>query len=311
MKKFKCPVCGSSLSKQHFQTALGIVEAQQKAIRDDRLQLARERDQLKQRVTEAKVLAEKKSLEKIQRLVHGKDKLIETLKQTVRQLKRGTTPQSEGLEFEENLTRRLRKEFPSDNVEHKGTSGDILHTVIDAEEKCGTIVYELKRTKIVQLDHVKQAARARIERAADVAILVTTGTARGFNGFSSFNGVPVVAPQGVIALVKILRGHLIQIQRANLTSEQRQIAARKVIEYLTGPQFRNHLENIIQIAKELQCMVKAETKTHMKTWENRWLRYESMIWDSTQIRADLALVLQGKEPQLLRQPRPRAPLLLE
>ncbi len=43
------------------------------------------------------------------------DAVIESLKSTVRQLKQGTTPQTEGLEFEENLTRRLRKEFPSDN----------------------------------------------------------------------------------------------------------------------------------------------------------------------------------------------------
>ncbi len=45
----------------------------------------------------------------------------------IKQLEKGTKPQTEGLEFEENLYKRLKKEFPKDKVEHKGKGGDILH----------------------------------------------------------------------------------------------------------------------------------------------------------------------------------------
>src|SRR5258708_2450937 len=133
MKTYKCPVCGSELSEEHYQHALGIVDAQKKAIAAERAEIGKERERLKARIAEARTLAQKKALERTQRLVQGKEKMIQNLKETVRQLRRGTTPQSEGLEFEEILCARLSKEFPSDRVEHKGKGGDVLHTVFDGK----------------------------------------------------------------------------------------------------------------------------------------------------------------------------------
>ena len=310
MKAYKCPVCGSALSKQHYEHALGIVEAQKKALNAERLQINKERAQLGARIVEAKAAAERKALGKTQRLVQGKDKMIESLKETVRQLREGTTPQTEGLEFENKLTSRLKREFPSDLVEHKGKSGDILHTVFDGKERCGLIVYELKRTKFIQTDHVRQAALARRSRGAAIAVLVTTGSRRGFNGFSTMDGVPIVAPQGLLALVAILREHLIQMRRANISKEQREIIAKKMVEFLTGAEFKNRIEGIVLAAKQLQQQIKVEAQSHMKTWAERWKCYESISWDSGQIKANVALVLQGKEPLSLPQPRFRPPLLL-
>jgi hypothetical protein len=311
MKTYKCPVCGSELSKEHYQHALGIVDAQKRAIEAERTEIAKERERLKGRVAEAKALAQRKALERTQRLVQGKERIIQNLKETVRQLRRGTTPQTEGLEFEDILTARLGKEFPSDQIEHKGHGGDVLHTVFDGEERCGLIVYELKRVKTIQTDHVRQAAEARRSRGADMAILVTTGSRRGFNGFSTMEGVPVVAPQGVLALVAILREHLIQMSRANVSREQREIIATRLIEFLTGQQFRNHIEGIVQAGRNLQAMLKTEAKAHLKMWEERWVSYEGIVWDSTQINDSLALVLQGKAPELVPQPRFKPPLLLD
>jgi hypothetical protein len=311
MKDYKCPVCGSGLSKEHYQHALGIVDAQKKAIEAERAEIAKQREQLRERVAEAKAEERRKALERTQRLVQGKDKMIQTLRDTVRQLRRGTTPQTEGLEFEDVLTARLTKEFPSDQIEHKGHGGDVLHSVFDGKETCGLIVYELKRVKAIQTDHVRQAAEARRSRGADLAVLVTTGSRRGFNGFSTIEGVPVVAPQGLLALVTILRDHLIQMKRANVSREERELIAGRLIEFLTGQQFRNHIEGIVLAGRNLQEMLKTEAKAHLKTWEKRWVSYEGIVWDSTQIKTSLALVLHGKTPALLPQPKFKAPLLLE
>jgi len=311
MKTYRCPVCGSQLSKEHYQHALGIVDAQKKAIEAERADIAKERERLKSRVAEAKAEAQKKASDRTQRLVQGKDKIIQNLKDTVRQLRRGTTPQTEGLEFEDVLTARLRKAFPSDQIEHKGQGGDVLHTVFDRKERCGLIVYELKRVKAIQTDHVRQAAEARRSRGADMAILVTTGSRRGFNGFSTMEGVPVVAPQGVLALVVILREHLIQMNRANISREQREVIAGRLIEFLTGQQFTNHIGGIVQAGRNLQEMLKTEARAHLRMWEQRWVSYEGIVWDSAQIKNSLALALQGKAPELLPQPKFKPPLLLE
>jgi hypothetical protein len=311
MNTYNCPVCRSELSKEHYDRALGIVDAQRKAIETERLQIDKDRERLKDRIAEAKALAERKALERTQRLVQGKENVIQNLKETLRQLRQGTTPQTEGLEFEDNLTNRLGKEFPSDVVEHKGKSGDILHAVFDGKDQCGLIVYELKRTKLIQKGHVQQAAEARQSRRADIAILVTTGSRRGFNGFSTSEGVPIVAPQGVIALVTIIREHIIQMHRANVCRQQRQIIGKRVIEFLMGAHFRNHMEGIVRMAMELQEMLKNEAKTHMRIWQERWCHYQSISWDSAQIRSNLALVLQGKDPVRLAQPKLQPLVLLE
>jgi hypothetical protein len=144
-----------------------------------------------------------------------------------------------------------------------------------------------------------------------MAILVTTGTRRGFNGFSTMEGVPVVAPQGVLALVSILREHLIQMNRAGVARGQREVIGNRLIEFLTGRQFRNHIEGIVHASTNLQTLLNSEVKAHLKIWEERWVAYEGIVWDSSQVRANLALVLQGKAPELLPQPRFQVPPMLE
>jgi ribulose kinase len=59
----------------------GIVDAQKKAIQVERAEIAKEREKLKGRIVEAKSEARK-------------EKIIQNLKETVRQLRRGTTPQT-------------------------------------------------------------------------------------------------------------------------------------------------------------------------------------------------------------------------
>ncbi|MGD0694281.1 MAG: hypothetical protein ABSB82_05450, partial [Terriglobia bacterium] len=53
-----------------------------------------------------------------------KDKQIATLQDRIEQLRKGTTPLTDGPEFEDKLTRRLQRQFPDDNISHKGEAGD-------------------------------------------------------------------------------------------------------------------------------------------------------------------------------------------
>jgi hypothetical protein len=79
MTKYKCPVCGSVLSKEHYQQALGIVDAQEKAIEAERAEIARDRKRLDGRIAEAAARAQRKALERTHRLIQGKDRMIQTL----------------------------------------------------------------------------------------------------------------------------------------------------------------------------------------------------------------------------------------
>jgi hypothetical protein len=230
---------------------------------------------------------------------------VKTLEERIRQLEEGSTPQTEGLEFEEKLSARLKREFPEDDVQHKGRGGDVLHFVKFERKAAGIIIYECKRTPKILNQHIQQAFQAKQSREADFAVLVTTGQKKGFSGLGQLNGVLVVSPLGAIPLASLLRGHLIEMMRAKITKEKRAAIAQQqqLMKYITSPQFKNPIEEVIHLTSELQDMIKNEAREHFKMWQKRWQHYQTIHWDSTQINNNLQFVLQGKEPKAISHPK--------
>lgn len=229
-----------------------------------------------------------------------KEKVLQ-LTERLRQRERGTTPQTEGLEFEEKLAARLKKEFPDDEIAHKGRGGDVLQTVKFNQKPTGIIIYECKRMPSIQAQHISQAYRAKQTREADFAVLVTTGKKRGFSGFSQMDGVSVVSPLAAIPLASLLREHLIEMARLKITKEKRAVLAQQLMQYIDSPQFRNPLEEVVQQTSRLQDMIHKEANDHMHTWKERWDHYETIKWNTSHIRGNLRLVMHGEQPKPLLQ----------
>jgi len=228
-------------------------------------------------------------------------KSIQQLKERVKQLQKGTTPQTEGLEFEDKLVKRLRKEFPEDKIDHTGKAGDINHTVMYQHKPAGLIVYECKRTQTLQSAHVNQTYRAKISRKAVFAVLVTTANYnRIWKGFSTISNVSVVSPFAVIPLVKLLRMHLIEMLKAKIPIQKRAKIAQHLLEHITSQDFRNPLEEIARTGKQLELDLKGEVKSHIRIWKKRWDSYQQIGYDSSLIHDNVQLVLQGKQIKSLK-----------
>lgn len=174
------------------------------------------------------------------------------------QLKKQTTPQLEGLLYEDKLMGALQKEFPEDKFTHTGKGGDILqHIMLDKFEK-GVIVYECKKVGHWQRTHAEQAANAKLQRKADFAILVTNATKRGTTGFFIEKGVIVINPGGVLAIAGILREQIIRIAQLKLTHAQKEEAIEKTMQYLQGAEFKNALDLVIRKTIEMYEDLKKE-----------------------------------------------------
>ncbi len=305
MKTYRCPVCKKSLTKKQYERALGILGEREKHLKHKKADLQAKLREAKTRAKKAKEEGVRLERNRTQRLLAGRDKQIQTLKERIDQLKKGSTPQTEGLEFEDKLAARLRREFPEDNVQPKGKGGDILHIVQFNKKPAGIIIYECKRTPKILSQHIHQAHRAKQSREADFAILVTTGQKKGFSGLAEMNGILVVSPLGTIPLASLLRGHLIEMLRAKITKEKRAIIAQQLLKYITSPQFKNPIEEVVQLTSELQDMIKVEAKEHVRVWKKRWDRYQKIQWDGSQIQNNLQLVLHAKEPKPIVHPKPR------
>jgi len=313
MPKYRCPVCNKPLTKKEYEQALGILGERERHLREEKSELEKKvraanakARKAKKEGTQEGVVKERK---RTQRLLQGRDKQIQTLKERIDQLKKGSTPQTEGLEFEDKLAVRLRKEFPQDDIQHKGRAGDVLHIVMFDKKPAGTIIYECKRTPRILKQHVQQARLARKSREADFAVLVTTGEKKGYSGLAQMDGVLVVSPLGAIPLASLLRIHLIEMLRAKIAKEERAVIARRLMQYIASPQFKNPIEEVVQLTSELQEMVKKEAKDHFRTWKKRWNHYQTICWDSSLVQENIQLVLHGKQPKAITHPK-RAPIEL-
>ncbi len=304
--KKPCPVCGTLLSRSAFEKALKIHMAREKHYDELKKELEKREEGFDKEVASAEVRGQQKEKRRGERLMAGQKKTIGILQERISQLEKGTTPQTDGLEFEDKLLTRLQKEFEGDRIKPEGKLvGDIVHTVVYEGKEAGKITYECKRTPGINIKHVQQAHLAKQACQADFAILVTTGKKKRFSGLMEWDGVLVVAPLGVIPLAALLRANLIEMLRAKITTEQRAKIAQRMLKYITSPQLRNPIEEVIQISTGLQKMVREEIDDHKDVWKKRLQHYAKIQWDTSQIQSNFQRILHGKQPKYLLPPKPQ------
>ncbi len=321
MKAYRCPLCGSKLPKNQFERVMHIEEEKEKARKQEvaktekLLRQARDAEtSLKSKLRESKRKERQARTEgaragariekqRQERLTLGLKNKLALAKSRIEQLEKGTTPQTQGLEFEDVLWKRLKKEFPEDRVEHKGKGGDILQFVVFRKDVAGIIVYECKQTPKILPAHVQQAATAKKAREAHFAILVTTGTRKGFTGLAQEDSVLIVAPLGVIPLARLCRAHLIEMAKAKLDNEQKNRVATQLLGFITSPTYRIPLEQVMQQARKVQDLLRREAKEHLHIWRERWAIYQTIELDVKAVQTNVNRVLEGDKPLPLERRR--------
>jgi hypothetical protein len=293
---YRCPVCHTKLSQKQYEKALGILGEKQQHLRHQKAQLQAKLSKARDNARRAEAEGVRKERDRTQRILAGRDKEIQALQEQLKRLKKGTTPQTDGLEFEDRLYARLRREFSADRIVHEGKGGDILHTVQVDGKAAGLILYECKRCKRIQSDHVEQATRDKRSRQADFAILVTTGTRRGYTGLANDGPVLVVSPLGVIALAGLVRAQLLQMSRARLSRSQKEKVAAQALEYITGAMFKGPLEDAMTRTRKARGLLEKEAKAHFQVWQERWDLYQTVEMDLASLSQNSERISHGEKP---------------
>jgi len=237
------------------------------------------------------------------RLMAGQAEKIKKLQEKVRMLKSGETHQSIGLADEPVLVARLQQEFPDDRIEHAGKGGDILHFVQFDSSEAGCIVYECKHTPRISGDHIVQTARAKATRRADYAILVTTGTRKGFSGLDHESGIFIVAQAGVLTLARICRHTLVAMAKAQLDAAARAATAQRLMDYIISPNCRTPLEQAIGHTERARKKLAKEMQQHLRDWKERYELYNIIQHDVSHVEINISRVLDGQEPLQLAKPK--------
>ncbi|MBX2952395.1 MAG: DUF2130 domain-containing protein [Leadbetterella sp.] len=277
-------------------------EAKQKEIlknREKEIELLRREQELKSQQELMKVQIQKELIEKTAQIEEAAkkkkdeefeltrrefEKKLEDQKNLINEMKRkaeqGST-QLQGEVQELALEEILRRAFVYDTVEEvgKGIRGaDAIQTVINEfGQVCGKIVFESKRTQNWQdawIDKLKDDQRAL---GAEIAVLVSQVMPKDMDRFGQRDGIWICNYQEVISVVFVLRQILVRSQNARAIQENKTDKMGLLYNYLTGTQFRQQLEAIVEGFSSMKTELEREKRAMKKIWKEREVQIEKVI----------------------------------
>jgi hypothetical protein len=190
--------------------------------------------------------------------------------------------QGEALELE--LEQTLRARFPRDLIEPvpKGEfGGDVLHRVLGPfDQPCGTILWELKRTKNWSDGWLTKLREDQRRAKADFALIVSNALPKDVTAFDLIDGVWVAEPRCALPVALALRQSLLELAAARHARHGQETKMELVYDYLTGPRFRHRVEAIIEKFNDMQADLDRERKWMTKQWAKREAQIRVVI-DST------------------------------
>ncbi|OGU40722.1 MAG: hypothetical protein A2315_12635 [Ignavibacteria bacterium RIFOXYB2_FULL_35_12] len=218
----------------------------------------------------------------------------EEIKKLKEQIEKGITPQIEGLLEESKLLTKLKELFPKDKFEHPGKGGDIIQFVVEQGKEIGRIVYECKKVKSFNKNHIEQAKEARRLREADFAILVTNAFPSKKQYYFVEKTVFVISPVSLEPITYTLRESLVKIALLKVTNEAKQKAVQQVYDYLSSSEYNNKMNDVANQLIDLAKDLKVEIKSHRDRWEKRYSIYIRLYSDVGLIDSKLKGLVQNQ-----------------
>lgn len=208
-------------------------------------------------------------------------KQIEDNKKLAEEMKRKAESGSMQLQGEvqelalENLLKQI---YPFDTIEEvpKGIRGaDCIQNVVNAlQQKCGSIVYESKRTKSFANDWIDKLKQDQIACKADVAVIVTETMPNDMPRFGERNGVWICGFHEVKSVSFVLREMLLKLQSVKQTQENKGDKMELLYSYLTSSEFVQSTKRVIENYDNMRQHLEKEKKAMNKLWAAR----EKQIW---------------------------------
>jgi len=175
----------------------------------------------------------------------------------------------------------LREHFPYDSITEvgKGVEGaDCMQTVRNPYgSECGKIIFESKRTKTFNSAWITKLKADMRSRQADVAILVTQCYPKEMTCFGEKDGIWICSFSEVLALTNALRHTIIRISETQKAEENKGEKMQMLYSYLTGIEFRQQIETIVEGFLTLKNSITKERVQMEKTWKEREKQLEKVL----------------------------------
>lgn len=234
---------------------------------------------------EANLLKEKE----YQKQLDDQKKLIDEMKRKAEQ----GSMQMQGEVQELALEALLTQSYPFDHITEvpKGVRGaDCIQSVVNhAQQPCGSIVYESKRTKNFGGDWIEKLKQDQVTCKADIAVLVTETMPNDLERFGLKDGVWVCGFHEVKSVSMALRQQLISIQSVKSAEENKGDKMELLYSYLTSSEFAQNVSRIIDNYDAMEQQLRREKRAMEKLWKER----EKQIWVVQENIASLFGAIKG------------------
>ncbi len=223
-----------------------------------------------------------------------KDKQLADMRRQIEELKRKAEQGSQKLQgeiLELELEQLLKDEFCFDEFESiaSGIKGaDILQNVkTQAGRVCGKILWETKRTKNWSDGWIQKLKDDQRAAKADLAVIVSEVLPQGFHHFRQIETIWVTDIPSAISLALALRTLLIQVARTKEIQTGKEEKKEIVYSYLTGPEFRNRVQAIMEAFVGMKQDLDTEKRSMEKYWARREKQIEKIILNIAGMHGDL------------------------
>ena len=197
--------------------------------------------------------------------------------------------------LEQDIEQILRTHFPQDRFEpvpdsHRGA--DILQHVRDPlGRECGSILWEVKRTKQWQAAWLPKLREDQRLAKARLAVIVSQELPRDIADFGCIEGIHVARRLCTVPLAFLLRTALIEIAKAEQTQQNRHGKAEQLLAYVTGHDFRLRFGGLIEALTAMQADLEKEKRSIQTSWTKRTKQIAMAVASVAGFQGEVAAIL--------------------
>lgn len=223
---------------------------------------------------------------------------IDTLKRKAEQ----GSQQLQGEALELDLEATLRREFPLDEIlpVPKGVhGGDVIHVVRDGTGcDCGIILWEFKSTKNWMKDWLPKLRDNQRTAKAHLAILVSDELPKTTSTFGYVDEIWVTNRACCIGLAIAIRSGMLQLAAARRSMEGRQGKMESLFNYLSGSEFQNRVNGILEAFQTLRKDLEAEKTAINRLWAKREKQIHQALVCTSGMYGDFQGIIGGGLPNV-------------
>jgi hypothetical protein len=160
------------------------------------------------------------------------------------------------------------------------------------------MLWEAKSTKSWNNKWIEKLRNDQRSANAEIGLIVSNVLPTGLETFDRIDNVWVTKKRFAIPLAMALRQLLIDICNNRQIANGQQTKMEMVYQYLTGPQFRNRIDVIVEKFTDMQADLDRERKAMVRMWAKREEQLKSVLDSSAGLYGDLQGIAGRALPEI-------------